>query len=138
MGGAERVRGFLHDPARLLHRQLAAPANSCRHRLAVHVAHDEVHQALALADAVDGNDVRVGEAGSGLRLAGEPLTDVLLEGELGREHLDGHAALKPLVARTVHHSHAPAPDLPLDGVCSAQSFAQAGCQGFIAWRGHGL
>ena len=46
-----------HDAAGLVHRQLAPAADPARHRLAVHVAHDEVDQAVALADGVDRDDV---------------------------------------------------------------------------------
>src|SRR5690349_22837478 len=48
-------------------------------------------------------------------LAGEPLPDVLLKGELGRQHLDGHPALEALVAGAIDHSHPAAADLTLDG-----------------------
>ncbi len=67
----------------------------------------------------------MGQPRRGLRLAGEPLADLGLEGQLGREHLDGDPPLEPLVARAVHHSHAPPPDLALDRVGVAKGFVQA-------------
>ena len=104
-----------------LPRRLIRPAD----RLAVDVAHDEVDEALALADGVDRDDVRMGQPGGGLRLAGEALADVLLEGELGRQHLDGDPALEPLVAGAVDHAHAAAADLALDGIRVAQRLGEA-------------
>ena len=94
-------------------------------RLAVHVAHDEVDQPLALADRVDRDDVGMGQPRRRLGLAGEPLADVLLEGELGREDLDRDAALEPLVAGPVHHAHPAAADLALDGVGVPQRLGEA-------------
>ena len=94
------------------------PADPGGHRLAVHVSHDEIHQPLALADGVNRDDVGMGQPGGGLGLPGEPLPDVLLKGKLGRKHLDGHPALKPLVSGAVHHAHPAPPDLAFDGIGS--------------------
>ena len=116
VGGAQGVGGLAHDPPRLVHGQLATTADPPGDRLAVDVSHDEVDQPLSLADRVNRDDVRVGQLGGRLGLAGEPLADVLLEGELGWKNLDGHAALEPLVAGPVHHTHPAAADLALDGV----------------------
>ena len=107
-------------------RQPAPPPDPARQRLAVHVAHDEVHQPLALADGVDRDDVGMGQPGGGLRLAGEALADVLLEGELGRQHLDGDPALEPLVAGAVHHAHPAAADLAFERIGVAQRLARDG------------
>jgi hypothetical protein len=116
VGGAQRVGGLRHDPADLVGGEAAAALEPARHRFPVHVPHDEVHQAGAFADGVDGNDVRVGEASRRLGFAGEPLADVALEGELGREDLDCDPALEPLVTRPVDHAHSAPPDLPLQRV----------------------
>ena len=137
VGGAERVGRLRHDPAGLLDRQLAPPADPARHRLAVHVPHDEVDQAVALADGVDRHDVGMGQLGGGLRLAGEPLADVLLEGELGGQDLDGDPALEPLVAGAVDDAHAAPPDLALDGVGVTQRRGEPGRQRLVGGGGHG-
>ena len=102
------------------------PADPGGHRFAVHVSHDEVDQPLPLADGVDRDDVGMGQPRRRLRLAGEALPDVLLEGELGRKHLDGHPPLQPLVAGAIHHAHAAPADLALDGVGVPQSGAKSG------------
>jgi hypothetical protein len=101
------------------------PPDARCHRLTVHVPHDEVHQSLPLADAVNRNDVRMGETSGSLGLAGEPLPDVLLESELGRQHLDRYATLKPFVTRAIDHAHTPAANLSLDGISVSKGVREA-------------
>ena len=125
-----------HDPAGLLHRELAPPPDPAGHRLPVHVAHDEVDQAVAFADGMDRNDVGMAQLGRGLRLAGEPLADVLLERQLRRQHLDRDPALEPLVPGAIHHAHAAPPDLALDGVGVAQGRGEPGRQRLVSRGGH--
>ena len=137
MGGAEGVGRLRHDPAGLVDGQAPAPADPPGDRLAVDVAHDEVHQSEAFADGVDRDDVGVGQPGGGLRLAGEALPDVLLEGELGRQDLDGDPALEPLVAGAVHHAHAATADLALDGIGAAQRLGEPSSQRLVRRIGHG-
>ena len=136
MGGAEGVGRLRHDAPRLVDRQLAPPPDPPGDRFAVHVAHDEVDQALAFADGVDRDDMGVGQPGGGLGLAGKALADVLLEGELGRQHLDGDAALEPLVPRPVDHPHPATPDLALDGIGIPQRLGEARRQRPIGRVGH--
>ena len=83
MGGAERVRGLPHDAADLVDRQLPFPADAGGDRLTVHVSHHEVDQPHPLADRMDRDDVRMAQPRRRLRLAGEALPDILLEGQLG-------------------------------------------------------
>jgi hypothetical protein len=54
-------------------RERPAGAQPLAQRLAFHVAHHEEDEPAPLAHAVDGDDVRVREAGGGARLAQEPL-----------------------------------------------------------------
>ena len=136
MGGAEGVGRLRHDAPRLVDRQLAPPPDPPGDRFAVHVAHDEVDQALAFADGMDGDDMGVGQPGGRLGLAGEPLADVLLKGELGRQHLDGDPALEPLVARPVDHAHPATPDLALDGIGIPERLGEARRQRLIGRVGH--
>ncbi len=76
------------------------------------------------------------QLGRGLRLAGEPLADVLLEGELGRQDLDGHPALQPLVPGAVHHAHAAAADFSLDGIGVTQRRGEPSRQRLVGRGGH--
>ena len=105
-------------------------------RLAVHVAHDEVDDALGLTDRVDRHDVRMEQLAGGLRLALEALADVLLEGELGRQHLDRDPALELLVARAVDDAHAAPPDFSLEGVGGAQRLSDASGKRLVDCFGH--
>ena len=120
VGGGERVGGLLHDAADFLRGQLAPALDPRAERFAVDQAHDEVDQAAALVDVVDRDDVGVRQARGGLRLAGEALADFLLEGELGREHLDRDAALQPLVAGAIDHPHPASADLAFDRIRVSQ------------------
>src|SRR5437870_10731450 len=136
--GAQRVGGLDHDAARLLRRQPATALEPGRERLPVDIRHHEVDEAVrTFADAMNRHDVRVGELSGGLRLAQEPDADLLAEGELGREHLDGHLALQALVPRLIHHAHPAAADLPRDRVGAAQRLAQARHQGVFG-LGHAV
>ena len=74
----------------------------------------------------------VGETGGGLSLTGEPLADILLECELGREHLDRHPSLEPLVTGAVHHAHAAPPDLAFDRIRVSQGLGETGGQRLAA------
>src|SRR5437870_12315002 len=136
--GAQRVGGLDHDAARLLRRQPATALEPGRERLPVDVRHHEVDEAVRpFADAVDRDNVRVGQPGGGLRLAQEPDADLLAEGELRREHLDGHLAFQALVSRLVHDAHPAAADLPFDRIGAAQRLAQAGHQRIVG-LGHAV
>ena len=136
MGGAERVRGFLHDPSGFFNRELSATPEPGRDRLAIYVSHDEVHQPLALTDRVNRDDVRVGQPGCGLSLASESLPDVLLKRELRGQHLDRHAPLETLVARTVDHAHTAATDLAFERVRGAQCVGQAAGERLVLGVSH--
>jgi hypothetical protein len=137
VGGTEGVGRLAHDPADLVDRELAPAANAARHGLPVHVAHDEVDQAVPLADRVDRHDVGMAELGGGLGLAGEPLPDVQLECQLGREDLDGDAPLEPLVPSAVDHPHPASADFPFDRIRVAHSRGEADRQRLVGGSGHG-
>ena len=136
MGGAQGIGGLHHDAPRLIDRKLAPAPDPRRDRLPVHVAHDEVHQPLTLADRVDRHDVGVGEPRGRLGLSGEPLPDVPLEGQFRRQDLDRDPALEPLVPRPVDDPHPAAPDLSLDGVRVPEGLAQTRGQRLIGRVGH--
>src|SRR5262245_61044368 len=81
---------------------------------------------------MDRYDVRVGESGSGLGFPGEAGPDVILEGELGRQHLDGDAPLESLVARPIDHTHATPTDLAFERVHVAQRSGESGGKRVVA------
>ena len=55
-------------------------------------------------------DVRVVQAGDGLRLTLEPLLEIGVGGDVLGEDLDGDGSIEPRVPRFVHLSHAAGPD----------------------------
>ena len=78
--------------------------------------HDEVDDAVPLADIVDRHDVWVGQTGGGLRLAREALTDLALKGKFRRQGLHRDTSMQALVAGAIDHTHPPAPNLAFDRV----------------------
>ena len=122
----QRIGRFLHDAPRLLGGKRAPALELGRDGLAVHVRHHEVHQPVRpFADGVDGDDVRMGQAGRRLRFPQEAQADLLAEGELRRQDLDGDLALEALVPGVEDHAHAAATDLSFDGVGFAERLDQA-------------
>ena len=81
------------------------------------------------------NDVWVRETGGGLRLTGEPLSDILLERELRRKHLDRYAPLEPFIPGTVDNAHPASTNLPFDCVGGTECFGEACGKRSVA--GHG-
>jgi len=69
------------------------------------VLHDEIVEAAFAFDAVDRNDVGVVELRGGLCFLLEPLHDVLVHRDVGRQHLDRDFALEREIVRQVHGAH---------------------------------
>ena len=111
---AQRVGGLSHYAAGFLGRESVPAPQPGRHGLAVDIGHHEVHEAAGLSDCVDRHYVWVRQAGGRLRLAQEARADLIPKGQVGREDLDGDAALELEVASAIHDPHAAATDLPLD------------------------
>ena len=75
-------------------------------RLAFEVLHDQVVDAVLLADVVERADVRMAERGDRLRLALEAEAELRVAGEVRRQHLDRDGAVEARVARAVDLAHA--------------------------------
>jgi hypothetical protein len=95
----------LGEPARRLR---ADPREHLAQRDAVHELHRVVVIALALADGVDGHDVRVAEPRGDPRFAAEPLDRAPGPGERGAEHLERDHATERELLGLEHDAH-PAP-----------------------------
>src|SRR5262249_51183656 len=67
-----------------------------------------------LLEPVDGGDVRVVERGEGQRLVAEAGQRFRAHREPRRQHLEGHLALEPRVAREPHLTHAACAELADD------------------------
>ena len=76
---------------------------------------NDVRLLLQLADAVDGDDVRVMDARDGARLEQEALARLAVRLQLGNE-LDRDLAGQDRVLRQIHLSHPTAPQRPIDDV----------------------
>jgi hypothetical protein len=83
---------------------------------APHVAHRQEQHAVALADTVDRDDVRMLERSRQARLAQEALAEALVARELGQEDLQRHAPLERDVLGRVHRARRALTDQRLDPV----------------------
>src|SRR5437899_2661517 len=79
-------------------------------RLPLEILHDQVIDAVLMADVVQRADIRMGEAGDGLRLAFESEPQLRVFRKRGGEHLHRDGAIEPRVARTVDLAHAAGAD----------------------------
>src|SRR5690606_34248351 len=75
---------------------------------ALHETHRKPHQAIALINAVDGDDVRMAQLSRRLSLTKESLANLRPERQLGRQYLERHMTPKPHIARTIHYRHSAA------------------------------
>jgi hypothetical protein len=112
-----RVRERCEDLARVLDDD-ARRGRAPRHDELLDVAaveelHRDVVRPLRLAPVVDRDDVRVRERGGALRLAAEPLDELVVARVALVEDLDRHAPAEHLVLGEVDVRHAAAPD-PLE------------------------
>jgi hypothetical protein len=103
-----------------LHVQPADPVQQVPQGLAADVLHHDPGQPAVLAGVVDGDDVGVGEAGGGERLAPELLGEGPVAGELGAGDLDRDHAVELPVVGAVDDRHAAAGDLGDDLVAPAE------------------
>ncbi len=102
--GAQGVRDLRGDRQRLLQRQRPF-LQALRERLPGEVLHHEEHLALVIADVVERADVRVVQAGDGLRLALEASAAFGVGTEFGQQNLDRDRAVEPRVAGLVDLAH---------------------------------
>ena len=102
-------------------------------RLALDKGHRVEGQAIHLAGAEDGDDVRMLQPRRELDLAAEAF-DVDASGEIGREHLHDDASSQRAFLGDEHTTHPAAGELPLDGVGvgedSLEVVAELGRHGF--------
>ncbi len=92
-------------------------------RLALDVGHDVVEQAAGLTAVVDGDDVRMGQAGGGMDLAQEAVGGDG-GGQLGAKDLDGDAAVVAQVVGAQDGTHGAVRHLCLQGVATLERGAQ--------------
>ena len=82
---------------------------AARRRFALDVGHDEEDETVRFADAMDRDDVRVGESGRHARLAQEPRARRPVAREVRRQDLDGDIAIQLHVPGEIDHPMPPRP-----------------------------
>ena len=122
---AQRVCHCTGDRDGIFDRELLFPIEAVTQRLARHVRHDVVEQAVRLSRVVQREDVGMTEARGGFDLPEKPLPP---EGgrELRRQHLDGHRATVLQVLSEIDRGHSPAPELALDRVTAGEGGLNVG------------
>ena len=109
VGGGQGVGDLGRHGQRLLERQRSL-LEAVGERLAREVLHHQEGRTVVLADVVERADVRVVQAGDGLRFALEAGAAVRVGADLGREDLDGDGAVEAGVAGLVDLAHAAGAD----------------------------
>ena len=110
VGEREPAGDLDRELERALHRQGADTADELLQILAGDELEDDERQAVMVSTVDHGDDVLVREAGDELRLAPEPVDDVLLGQQPLVEDLQRDVALEHAVVRAVHARHAAGPD----------------------------
>ena len=111
VGGAERREDLLGEVDRLQRRQRGAPADDLLEVRPRQVLHHDVVAAVRLPAVVDGDDVRVVEAGRRRGLAAEALHELGVRGVGLGQHLHRHLAVEQAVVAQVDAGHAPGAEL---------------------------
>jgi hypothetical protein len=120
----ERVGHLAENAACIDNGQSPCPSHTIAHALACDERHDEEHHPVALIHRIDGNDVRMAQAGGHFGFAQETRADVRAKREVRRKELDGHPAMQACVACAVHDGHAAAADLAFHLECRRECAAQ--------------
>ncbi|GAA5020952.1 hypothetical protein GCM10025734_75670 [Kitasatospora paranensis] len=127
--GVRRVqrRGDLGgDPDGLAQRQRPLAVQQGPQVAAADVAHRDEEQAVGLPGLVDRDDVRVVDGGRDLGLAGEPLAEHVVAGQVGGEQLDGDGAAQAQVLGAVDDGHTAPADHFVEAVAGEPVAGQVG------------
>ncbi len=114
--GVERLRDLDDDRRRQVRLEPSADLQQPREVGALDESHRHVEQPVLLAGVVDRHDVRVLDRRRGAELALEATAELLVGGELGRDHLQRHLAVERDVARAIDDPHPAATGDVLDHV----------------------
>ena len=139
-GGIERGRDIRGDGPRSLDGQRALAVEQLAQRLARHLVHHVVVQAMDSARLMDGDDIGMPNAGEHAGLAEEALRDRGLFGELRVRDLDRYPPIQRAVGGLVHHTHAAPAKLPIQPVVRLERHLQRGEQvhrGIAHWLTRG-
>ena len=103
VSNVQRVRGLHGDIDNF--RRCQRTAHSHCNGLSFDMLHDDEADAVALADVVDGGNIRMIQRGGSLRFAGEPLHPLRVRGELAGQDLQRDGPVQSRVAREIDLSH---------------------------------
>ena len=131
VGVGERPRYLVGHPQRVLERQLLLAREPVTQRLTFDVRHHVIEEACRRAGVVEGQDVRVLQAGGDLDFPEKPL-GAEGRGELRVQYFDRHRPAVFSVFREEHRRHAAAPELALDRVAVGERVTKR-----IQGLGHG-
>ena len=135
-----RVRQCPRDLAqharRLAGQQRATRADALAKGGALHERHGDEDESAALSHGVDRDDVRMCEAGGGLRLAQEGIAQIGARGERGGEDLDGDGAREPHLAGEIDGAHPAAAQFAVERVLAGESGLEGDELG-VGLRRHG-
>ena len=123
---AEGLEELLGVPDRGVHRERAVGHDQLLEAAALDHLHRDVVRPLGLAAVVDGDDVRVREAGGRLRLAAEALDEEVVAGVALVEDLDRDAAPELLVLGEVDVGHPAGAELAQDPVATVEERVDQG------------
>src|SRR5437879_12987289 len=124
VGVGEGAGHFANDLHSLVDRKLRFSGQALAQRLAFHVWHDVVREAVSLARVVKRDDVRVGQGGGDFDLPQETVGAHSC-GELRMKDFDCYGSTVLEILREINDSDPPAPELALDRVAPRQAGLKA-------------
>ena len=137
VGGVEGRRDARADVDRQLGAEPGLHVEQLAQALAVDELHDDGLAALVLEHVVDGDDVRVGQAGDGDGLAAEALGDDGVGGQARLEPLEGDLAVERDVGGQPHLGHPALGQPPLEPVAAGEHDRRLGARRARAGGGWG-
>ena len=116
----ERVGQLGENAMRLVAGKPSVDPQTLGERHAADVAHDEVPDAVDLAEGVERQDPRVRQLRRDARLAPKSFATIGRGGKIGPQHLDRHESFERPLAREIDRAHAALPQRPDDLVLLAE------------------
>jgi hypothetical protein len=110
----ERRRNRADNRDRVTKPQRAALLNDRVQRVAAHIFHRNIVQAILLTNIVNCYDIRVAQIRGGYRLALKPLREFRIDRQLREQDFDRNSSLELRIQGTINARHSTAPDLLLD------------------------
>ena len=97
------------------------------------VLHDQVINAILVADVVEDADVGMIEAGDGLRFAFEPLAEYGVPGKVRGQNLNGDGSIETRIFGAIHFAHPTRAD-GRHNLVGSKSRPVGEMHGYIVWH----